>query len=113
VDTVSASTTWTGPDGDVFALYRKSTPNWGADPIDPELVVLQEIDDNEEETGRVAGLEIVGFLDFDRWDEIPTFPMLWQLPGWEPLPVVELLRRKQRQLREAVEAAAARPPART
>ncbi len=47
----------------------------------------------------------IGFLDFDRWDELPDTGVLWQVGSQEPLPLDELLKRKQRELRGRVEAA--------
>jgi hypothetical protein len=40
-------------------------------------------------------VEIVAFLEFDRWSDLPRLDLLWQMPGWEPLPLDELLRRQQ------------------
>lgn len=69
--------------------------------------VLLELDGEEQETGRVAGFEVVGFLGFQRWDALPDLGILWELPGWEPLPLVELLKRKQQELRQRHKAGAA------
>ena len=102
METVRASITWPGADIDVIRLFVEPTPDWAADPLeeDTTVAVLRVLDENERYTDQVAGIEIVGFLDFDRWDELPRLDMLWRLPGEEPLPLEELLRRKQRELRE-------------
>jgi len=42
--------------------------------------------------------------DFD-WQELPRLPILWQLPGQEALPLDELLRRVQTELKTQVKAA--------
>jgi hypothetical protein len=69
--------------------------------------VLLELDENEEETGRIAGFEVVGFLGFTRWDALPDLSVMWQLPGWEPLSLPELLQRKQRELHRKAKSGAA------
>jgi hypothetical protein len=93
---------WTGPEKDVLMLFREPTPLWEADPIDEEwqFFVLLTLDDNERETGEVSGIEILDFLTFDRWDAIPDFPVLWEIDGWGPLPMVDLLKREQTLLRK-------------
>jgi hypothetical protein len=121
MDIVKASIMWAGPRNDLLQVFVEPTPDmWGVtwddlpDDIDVEFVVFRELDANEEPTGRVAGVEILDFLRFDRWDAVPRFPLLWQLPGWEPLPLVDLLRRLQPQLREQArlaDVAAGAPPA--
>ena len=68
-----------------------------------DIAVLRVLDGNDEATGLVAGVEIVGFLDFDGWDDLPKLPMLWQLPGQKPLALDALLRQQQ-VLRRQVEA---------
>ena len=69
-----------------------------------DIAVLRVLDGNDEATGLVAGVEIVGFLDFDGWDDLPKLPMLWQLPGQEPLALDALLRQQQQVFRRQVEA---------
>jgi hypothetical protein len=103
METVRASFMWPGPDVDVFTLFREPTPDlWEADPIDDdwEFAVLLTLDEDERETGEVTGIEIVGFLTFDRWGDLPVFPILWQLPEQEPGPLVEVLKRQQELLRQ-------------
>ncbi len=119
MDVVTASTMWAGPSNDLLQVLVEPTPEpWGVtwddlpDDVDVGFVVFRELDANEEPTGRVAGIEILDFLRFDRWDAVPRFPLLWQVPGWEPLPLVDLLRRLQAELRERARVAAATPPAR-
>jgi hypothetical protein len=107
VDIVRASICWDGPWRDFLQVLAEPTPGpWGipwddvpGDDID-WIGVFRELDANEEPTGRVAGIEILDFLRFDRWDAVPRFPLLWQLPGWKPLPLVGLLQRLQPELRE-------------
>ncbi|MBI2321354.1 MAG: hypothetical protein HYU88_04495 [Chloroflexi bacterium] len=58
------------------------------------------LDEHQEATGVVVGIEIEGFLDFDRWESLPKLDIRWRLPGHEPLPLEDLLRRLQRELRQ-------------
>lgn len=91
-----------GPGGDVVTVFAEPTPPyWTADPCAGCLVAVLRETDGEygRETGRIAGVEVVGPGDFDRWDEIPDLPGLWQIGGMEPLPIKELLRRIQRSFR--------------
>ena len=106
MDTVKASVMWAGPRNDLLQVLVEPMLGFGStsedvpDEILDDVVVFRELDANEEPTGRVAGIEILDFLCFHRWDAVPRFPLLWQLPGWEPLPLVDLLRRLQPELRE-------------
>ena len=105
---------WAGPTNDLLQVFVEPTPEvWGAtfddvsDDILDSVVVFRALDERDEATGAVAGIEILDFLSFDRWHAIPSFPILWQLPGWEPRPLVELLQRLQRELRQQARASAA------
>ena len=101
MEIVDASFTWGGPESNVLTLYVEPTPAlWMADLVTywPEFIYMVQ-DENEQETGEVAGVEIVGFLEFDDWGALPELPMLWQFPGWEPLPLEALLKRVQANLR--------------
>lgn len=72
-----------------------------AEPAEAILVqILWEVDEKEEETGRVAGLEVIDFSRFKDWGGLPKLDLLWQLPGWEPLPLDKLLKRFQKELRQ-------------
>ena len=100
METVRASYVWPGPDRDVLTLLAEPSPGlWAVAPVDSEIAVILELDDEERETGRIAGVELVGFLSFGRWDDLPELPMQWQLPSRKPLPLTDLLKRLQRQLR--------------
>lgn len=102
METVRASFTWSGPDVDVLRLFVEPTPTpWSADPIDDDIVVLYALDACGQETGRVAGIEIVGLLSFDRWNALPDLPILWELTGETPRPLAALLERLQRELQPA------------
>jgi hypothetical protein len=107
MDIVKASICWDGPSRDILMLFVEPTPDpWGItwDDVPDDAIewigVFRELDANEEPVGRVAGVEIMDFLRFDRWDALPQFSMLWQVPGQEPLPLVDLLQRLQPELRE-------------
>lgn len=109
METVSASVMWGGSDSDVLTVFVEPTPElWEADPIDElsGFFVLRAVDESGRETGETAGIEIVGFLDFERWQDLPTLPVLWRLWGWEPLPLAEVLQRVQEKLRERVKQSA-------
>lgn len=100
---------WAGTEKDVLTLLREPAPEmWEADPtVDPgggAIAILRTLDEKEQETGQVAGVEIVGFLEFDRWRDIPRLPILWQLAQNEPLPLHELLKRTQRELKQVAAA---------
>lgn len=105
METTSAYLFWTGPENDVLMLLREPTPLWLADPVDDEyqFLILMTLDENEQETGDVAGIKILDFLTFDRWDQIPEFSVLWQVEDWTPAPMPELLRRIQIQYRKEAE----------
>lgn len=107
MDIVKATASWSEETG-VYCLWAEPP----ATSFDPESFdstglssILWELDEQGRGTGRVAGVELVGFLDFDEWDAAPELPILWQLPGWEPLPLDELLKRKQNELRQQAPAA--------
>ncbi len=107
METVRASVVWAGPTNDLLQVLREPMSRFGStsedvpDELLDDVVVFRELDANEEPTGRVTGIEILDFLRFDRWDAVPRFPLLlWQVPGWEPLPLVSLLQRLQPQLRD-------------
>ncbi len=101
--TTKAYLTWTGPESDVLGLWvdAPTLHNCLATATDDDLVaLLVESDEHDEPTGRIIGLEIVGFLEFDRWERLPTFSMLWQVDPNEPRPLVELLKQEQQGLRQ-------------
>jgi len=92
METVRATATWS-PEADRFCLWAEETAGSAVIPepleSDPLAALLLELDENEKETGRVAGFEDLSKLD-----------LLWQLPGWEALRLDQLLKRIQRRLRE-------------
>lgn len=91
---------YAGPGKDVLTLFVEPTPSlWVADPIDDGIAVFRVLDEHGEETGEIAGVEIIDFLTFDRWEDLPDLPMKWQLDGLEPLPLRELLRKIQQTVR--------------
>lgn len=104
METVRASVLWDGPERDIAILFVEPTPvPWQVDPDDElEVSILRVLDENEEMTDKIAGIEIMDFLQFDRWNDLPNLSLLWQLPGWEPLPADKLLRRVQQEFRARV-----------
>ncbi len=106
METVKADLSWSGPDHDVLTLFVVSRPEELVPvSIDGEsslFVVGSTDEDDSEISGKeeeVAGAEIVGFLGFEEWKELPDLNLLWQVGDGEPLPLEELLKRKQRELR--------------
>lgn len=108
---IKVAMTWTGPELDVL-LLRVIEPfidHWTTDPVDGwgDFAVLREVDDDDNLTGRIAGLEIADFLMFDRWAIVPEYPALWQVDNGELLPLTALLQRLQAELRQQAKAGAA------
>ncbi len=103
---VRATVVWDGPEANIIRVFVEPALPSGAVAHDEEITLYRALDQNEEPTGPVTGIEIVGFLGFDRWDALPKLDLLWQLPGQEPLPLDELLKREQRRLRQQAERAA-------
>lgn len=102
METVKASFMWYE---NILTIFVEPTLDWAVDPVDAtdSLVFLyRAVDENDQETGKIAGLQIIGFLEFEDWEGLPKLPMLWQIPGWEPLPLVDVLKREQGLLREKV-----------
>lgn len=100
---------WDGPDGDVLSLlpepYRS---DFGADPEEEHILLAyyRLFDEYEEANGDIVGVEIVGFLTFDRWHVLESVPDKWQIEGDEPQSMTDLLRGLQATLRERAKVAA-------
>lgn len=107
MDSVRASITWDGPAVDILRVFVEPSPSSGVEVHDEAVVLFRALDEEEEPTGEVTGVEIVTFLSYDQWDALPDLGILWQVPGWEPLPLVEVLKRKQQELRQRHKAGAA------
>lgn len=105
---VRATLVWDGPEVDIIRVFVEPALPSGAVVHDDDVILYRALDQNEEPTGPVTGVEIIGFLTFDRWDTLPKLDLLWQLPGQDPLPLDELLKREQRRLRQEAEQAASR-----
>jgi len=103
---VRATVVWDGPGADIIRVFVEPPLPSGAVVHDEDVILYRALDQNEEPTGPVTGVEIIGFLEFNRWDALPQLDLLWQLPGQEPLPLDELLKREQRRLRQQAERAA-------
>lgn len=100
---VRAYVTWPGPEHDVLRVVAEPTPDdWLPEAISSDVTLFREPDEHDEPTGPVVGIEIIDFLRFDEWDMVPETHALWQLRGEKPLPLGELLKRKQQALRERV-----------
>ncbi len=114
LQTIDASIAWAGPNIDAFTLFVEPTPYmWAAEPVKPghgHIYLYQGLDKKRQRTGQLAGVHIVGFLNFEAWYDLPDLPVLWQLPGREPEPLGDLLRAEQQRVRQEVEQNA---PART
>lgn len=108
MEIIKASVSWDSPERDMLYVFREPTPAlWDADPIDEgnQFFLFRTLNEAETETGEIAGLQVIGLLQFDRWEDLPRLPIHWQLPGWEPLPFDELLKRVQKELRQQTVAA--------
>jgi len=102
---VKASSTWPGPDVDVLRVFVEPTPlPWGAEVADEDLVLFRLLDSREEASGQIVGLEILGFLSFDQWGDIPESVSHWRLAGMEPLALVDALKQLQREYRQQTSA---------
>lgn len=103
--TVAATVEWTA-EIDRYVLWAEPpAARVAPEPVaGGEALLLLELDDQGRETGRIAGLALP-LLEFERWQELPELELWWQLPGQEPLPLRELLRREQRRLRAQAGAA--------
>jgi hypothetical protein len=107
LETVDASFTWPGPRLDVLRNFVEPTPEpWGAEVINEDVVLFRALDERENLSDRVAGLEIVGYLDFDRWNDLPQLDLRWRLPDQQPRPLIEFLKHLQAGLRVRAEALA-------
>ncbi len=63
--TVTASLVWDGPAADVLRLFMEPTSELvGAAVHDEDIVLFRILDEKQEPTGDIVGIEIVGFLDF-------------------------------------------------
>ena len=104
MQTINASIAWAGANIDAFTVFVEPTPSmWAAEPVKPgggHIYLYQALDANRQRTGQLAGVHIVGFLDFNGWSDLPDLPLLWQLPGKEPAPLPDLLRAEQARVRE-------------
>lgn len=101
METVTASLLWSDAEGDILTLFVEPlSASWEARSRDQEIYLLDALDENEKKTGRLAGIRIVGFLTFSRWEDLPKLPMRWYVAGYDPLPLAELLQRVQRSLLE-------------
>ncbi len=101
METIRARIEWTS-ERDRFALWADDLAGSAFVPEpfgDITDSLLLEVDENGEETGRIVGVEMA-LLEFDRWDDLPRLDVLWQLPGWKPLPLDKLLKRAQKELRQ-------------
>ncbi len=98
---IPAAVTWAGPRNDVVTVLSITiTSDYLAAPTNDMDVILYRQVEHEEPVGSVVGIEIVDFLDFDRWNDLPVLDLLWQLPKQEPLPLTIALQRVQHQLRQ-------------
>lgn len=101
MDTVDAAILWTGPETDTVSIFVEPTPDlWIAEADEStRFFVLWAVDEGGQETGKTAGVQILGFLSFDRWEQLLQLPILWKLPNQEARPLDVVLRRVQEQLK--------------
>ena len=106
MDTVRASIVWAGPAVDILRLFVEPATDSGAVVHDEDIVLFCALDEQEAPTGPVTGVEIISFLEFDSWENLPDLGLLLLLPGQKPLPLDELLKRAQKELRQQAKATA-------
>ncbi|MDA8187277.1 MAG: hypothetical protein M0T85_03945, partial [Dehalococcoidales bacterium] len=94
--TIRARIVWDGPGADIMRVLPDSGQDIGAEVWDEDITLFRPLDADESLVGEVVGVEIVGFLSFNRWADLPKLDILWQLPGWKPLPLDKLLKRVQK-----------------
>lgn len=96
-------------DWDVVTLWADppTSNEWEVEGLEDSLAtIFWEVDANGKRTGRIVGIEIVGFLEFDAWDSFPDLETLWRIKGKDPKPVHELLKEIQTEVRRSLEQAA-------
>src|SRR4028119_2219437 len=80
LQTIDASIAWAGPNIDAFTLFVEPTPfMWAAEPVKPgheHIYLYQGLDRKRQRTGQLAGVHIVGFLNFEAWHDLPDLPVL-------------------------------------
>ncbi|MGH2558759.1 MAG: hypothetical protein ACRDJH_06825 [Thermomicrobiales bacterium] len=120
MEATRVSARWGGADRDILTILVDPWPrDYGADPDDEDdrVVYYRLLDDRDEATGEIVGIEIDDFVGteakdylgvtdlvgFDAWDALPVLPQRWQLRDWEPLSLVDLLKRLQASLGARVE----------
>lgn len=69
------------------------------------IAVYHEVTDDgrKQRTGRIAGVEIIGLLEFMDWHDVPTLPISWRLYELEPMPLVDLLKQVQILIGNAIQ----------
>lgn len=101
MQTVADSVAWAGPNIDAFTLFVEPTPaTWVAESVvagETPVYLYQTLNNDRQRTGQLAGVHIVGFLNFSRWSDLPELDILWQVPGKEPVSLEELLRAEEAQ----------------
>jgi hypothetical protein len=94
---------WGGPDRDVIAVIPRWIDGFGGalldDDDDVDVAVYRVLDENEEATGEIVGIEIIDFLEFDRWKIIPELSVQWSIndgPSQSPKTALQALQRELR-----------------
>jgi len=93
---------WDGAGRDIVTLLLgHPTQHYGADvsEADDRVILYRQLDERQEATGEVVGVEIEDFLEFDHWDALPSVAALWQAPGKPALQLRDLLQQLQGELR--------------
>lgn len=102
---------WGGPDRDVLAVLPDWTGEFSAalldDHDDVDVVVYRVLDNDEEATGEIVGIEILDFLDFSEWSLIPALPVKWSInngPAGTPRAALQDFQRKLRARTQLIQA---------
>ncbi|HLI51948.1 MAG TPA: hypothetical protein VKU87_09130 [Thermomicrobiaceae bacterium] len=97
---IIATLAWSGPSHDQLTVLAVAHGEFGADwPEDGLVTFLRETDPEGAVTGRMIGVEIDDFLQFDSWHDLPDGPEYWQTAEDPPATLATLLRRVQARLR--------------
>ncbi|MFN8534149.1 MAG: hypothetical protein U0556_11440 [Dehalococcoidia bacterium] len=87
-----AAVFWDGPAEDAVWLLMDPGPElWERVVLTDRVALLQALDEYEQPTGDLAGIEVGGFLGFDAWDSLPDLPIRWQVGNDPPRSLEELL----------------------
>lgn len=98
METVNASIVWDGPERDQIILLADPPMPYDVRILDDDLILYVGVDREDKTTGQVVGVEVLDFLSFNRWGELPDDGQAWKLASAEPVPLSDLLKGLQEDL---------------